>query len=436
MQTITLPRLSVSTLAVPFAAAAGVLALVQAFWSVGVAIGLFLAVVTFLYALNGVANVVRMGPRPAAAYAAAYACLFLLFMVALGGEAHRALMLGLFALFLAGMFHTGAMLGYFVIVLAATTLFPFYRLPLMLLLSLFYALLLRVRRAARQADNSLLTAFFIVSFLFAAIVFFPLLHFVFQRAPQDLAHTLFGDAISPAVREALLRSLLTSTVSTGIALLLGLPLAYVLVRGEFKGRAILDVAMDVPILIPPPIVGIAIIRLVGESTSLGMQVKSIGLAISNLLGGPGSTLGSAFANLHFTGTEAGIIFAQVIVSSPFLIRSAMTAFRGVDARLEYVSRTLGAGPLRSFVQITLPLAGRGIFAGCILAWARGVSEFGACQLVAYRPPTGPTLIYDLYQSHGGAPGPSDNVAIIMTLICLAVFAVLHIAGSRLIWRRS
>jgi molybdate/tungstate transport system permease protein len=423
--------------AVAFLAAAVQYFIVRRFWGgLDATINLFLAVVALLYGINGALNVARLGRRRLTAYVLSYVALFVFFMVFLGGAEHRALVFAIFAMFLSAFFHLGVLLGYFVIVLAAYFLFPLYALPVVVILSLFYTLLLQVRRAARKSDNYLLTAFFAISLLFVLIVFFPLLHFVAQRAPQDLTKTLFSSGISDQVQDALVRSLVTSSISTGIAFLLGLPLAYVLVRADFRGKSILDVAIDIPILIPPPIVAIALIMLVGSKTSFGLDIKRAGDWLAGLFGGEDTLIGSMLSDIKFDGSTLGIIFAQVLVSSSFFVRSAMTAIRGVEARLEYVSRTLGAGPLRTFLLITLPLAARGIFIGCILAWARAISEFGAIQLIAYKPFTGPTLIYDLYQSKGGAEGASATVAILMTVICLAIFCVLHVLASRLIWKRD
>jgi len=402
----------------------------------GAAISAFLAIVAFLCGVNGTLNVSRLGRRALMLYALGYAALFIFFMLYLEGHVRHALIFPLFALFFASMFHFGPTLGYLAIVLIAYFLFPLHALPVMLLLALYYTLFIQVVRAARKADNYLLIVFFALSLLFAAIVFFPLLHFVVQRTPQDLVKTFFDKVDGAQVREAIGRSLYTSTISTAITLVLGLPLAYVLVRADFKGRAILDVAIDIPIMIPPPIIGIAILMLVGSSTSIAIDIRHFFESIGGLFGGQSTAIGRWFHGVKFEGAVPGIIFAQVLVSSPFLIRSAMTAFRGVDPRLEYVSRTLGAGPLGTFRRITLPLAGRGLFTGCILAWGRSISEFGSIHLIAQNPPTGPTLIYTLFSSKGGTPGPAASVAIIMALVSLSIFIMLHVLGSRMIWRRD
>jgi len=430
------------------AAQFGVLRLLKP--DLGANIGLFMSVAALGCSLLGFFNVGRMGLRALAGYVGGYVALFAFYMIWLGGEDHRALIFTVFAMSWGAVFHFGAPAGYVLIVVVGYFVFPLFGLPVTLMLALFYTLLQQVWLAARRTDNYLLTVFFGVSLLFVLIVFFPLMHFVVQRTPQDIARTLTTEEVSEddavagtllradtgrQVREALGRSLLTSTISTVIALVLGLPLAYVLVRGDFPGRSILDVAIDVPILIPPPIVGIALIMLVGGNTVIGSQINAAGQALAEFFG-RGTAIGRMFANIRFEGSMLGIIFAQVLVSSSFFVRSAMAAIRGVDARLEYVSRTLGAGPLRTFLFITLPLAAPGIFAGCILAWARAISEFGSIQLIAYRPLTGPTLIFDWHLAKGGTEGPSASVAILMTLMCLGIFCLLHIVASRLLWRKN
>jgi molybdate/tungstate transport system permease protein len=121
------------------------------------------------------------------------------------------------------------------------------------------------------------------------------------------------------------------------------------------------------------------------------------------------------------------------VSSPFLIRSAMAAFRAVDPRLENVSRTLGAKPLATFFRVTLPLSARGIFMGCILTWGRAIGEFGSVAFIAENPRTMPVRIYK-QSVESGEKGAGTTVAILMVLLCVVVFAGLHLVASRTVWR--
>jgi molybdate/tungstate transport system permease protein len=111
----------------------------------------------------------------------------------------------------------------------------------------------------------------------------------------------------------------------------------------------------------------------------------------------------------------------------------MAAFRAVDPRLENVSRTLGASPVHTFVRVTLPLAARGIFIGCILAWGRAIGEFGSVTFIAEHPETMPVRIYKQYVA-SGPDGPAISVAILMVFLCVVVFAGLHLLASRTMWR--
>jgi len=204
---------------------------------------IFLSLVAVLYGVNGTLVIAKRSRRDIALYALAYVAMFVFFMVILGGELQRTLMFAVFAMLLGGVFHISGALGYLLAVVIGCFIFPFYRLPVVILLSVYYTLFLYVRKNAVKSDNRLLVYFFGISFVFMLVVFFPLLHFLVQRAPQDLVQTLFeAGRLGRDVREALTRSIVTSSISTFIILLLGLPLAYVLVRGSFRGRNLIDIA--------------------------------------------------------------------------------------------------------------------------------------------------------------------------------------------------
>jgi len=162
------------------------------------------------------------------------------------------------------------------------------------------------------------------------------------------------------------------------------------------------------------VAGLALVALVGPQQALGVWLREqFGIVLA--------------------GDWKGIVLAQVFVSSPFLIRSAMAAFRAVDPRLEHVSRTLGAPPRATFWRVTLPLSARGIFVGCILTWGRAIGEFGSVSFIAEHPETMPVRIYKQFVE-AGQKGPSTSLAILMIALCVAVFAGLHLLASRTLWR--
>jgi molybdate/tungstate transport system permease protein len=246
-------------------------------------------------------------------------------------------------------------------------------------------------------------------------VLFPLVNLGASRSPQDLRTALLGsDAAAQGTRAAMWMSIQTATVTTLVVLALGVPMAYFLVRSDFPGRRVLDALVDLPIILPPPVVGIAIAQLVGKEQPLGVWLNTnFGIVLDN--------------------DWKGIVLAQTFISCPFLIRSAMAAFQAVDPRLEHVSRTLGAGPFATFFRVTFPLAWRGIFMGCILTWGRAISDFSATTVVAQHPETMPVRIYKMFVE-AGEKGQHTTLAILMIFLCVVVFAGLHLVASRTVWR--
>ena len=181
----------------------------------------------------------------------------------------------------------------------------------------------------------------------------------------------------------------------------GVPLAWILARKKFFGRAALLAVVDLPIIIPHSAAGLALLTVIGRHTTVG-----------RLTGG------------GLVGTAAGIAAAMAFVSLPFLVGAAREAFQAVPERLENAARTLGASPARVFFTISLPMAWRGILSGMILMWARGISEFGAVVIIAYHPMTTPVLVFQRFNDFGLA-------AVLLILICVAIFVVLRfVAGAR------
>jgi molybdate/tungstate transport system permease protein len=244
-----------------------------------------------------------------------------------------------------------------------------------------------------------------VGLFFLALVLLPILHLILQDSPQTLLYTLSR----PEVREAIWLSLLSSGLATLIVILWGVPLAYALARTEFRGKRFVETLVDLPILIPKPVVGVALLILLGPGSPLGQALEAAGLGVS--------------------GRFAGIVVAQVFVACPFLIKTALTAFEGVPEHLENVSRTLGADARRTFWRVSLPLASRGILVGVVLAWARAISEFGAILLFASYPLTGPILVYNEFLKAGVSE--SRPIAVLLLLICLWLFVLLQFNRSLL-----
>ncbi|HWC34015.1 MAG TPA: ATP-binding cassette domain-containing protein [Mycobacteriales bacterium] len=182
---------------------------------------------------------------------------------------------------------------------------------------------------------------------------------------------------APGTGSALLVSLETATIATAVIAVLGVPLAYVLAQGRSRGSAVIGVAVQLPIALPPLISGVMLLYVVGPQTAIG-----------RLFGG------------HLTDTRAGIVLAQIFVAAPFLIVAARSAFATVDPALNDVAATLGHGGLARFFRVALPVATPGIAAGLLLSWLRAFGEFGATVILAYHPYSLPVFTYVQFGSTG------------------------------------
>ena len=201
-------------------------------------------------------------------------------------------------------------------------------------------------------------------------------------------------------------SLQIALVATAVTLPVGMFVAWLLVRKQFRGKFVLDVLVSLPLALPPVVVGYALLWLVGTNGWIGRLSESLF----------GSTL--AF-------TWIGAALAAAIVSLPLVVRSFAAALAGVDPRLEVAARGLGAGSIRTFLTVTLPLAYRGVIAGVLLGFVRALSEFGATIIVAGNIPgrtqTLPSAIFTRISS-----GSTDDawrlalVSVVLGVIALAI----------------
>ncbi len=182
------------------------------------------------------------------------------------------------------------------------------------------------------------------------------------------------------LRASLALTALCATAATLLGVTCATPLAYLLARRDFPGRAVLSAVLDLPLLIPHPVAGIALLLLLGRESAVGGAALALGLRI--------------------VGTPLGIVAAMLFVSAPLFVSGAREAFAKVDPRYEGVARTLGDTPWRAFHRVTLPLAARGLLASAVVMWARAVSEFGAIVVLTYNPKVVSVLSYDRFTSHG------------------------------------
>lgn len=232
----------------------------------------------------------------------------------------------------------------------------------------------------------------------------PLLRLLWESPPGQLVEAAFDRE----VRDAVLLTVFTASMATLLAVVLGLPLGYLLARVRFPGRRVLAGILDLPVVIPHPVAGIALLLFLGRHTALGGALAAVGLEVVSQV--------------------PGIVVAMLFVSAPLVVSGAREAFAAVDPKLERVARTLGDSPWGAFRRISLPLAGRGILAAALLAWGRSVSEFGAIVILAYHPKVASVLIYDRF-TLGGLPAAVPAAALLL-LVALGVFLLLRVVEPR------
>ncbi len=239
------------------------------------------------------------------------------------------------------------------------------------------------------------------------LVGYLLTPFVFGVAALDAPE--FGAAIRQAASAgAVATSLATASLSTALVILLGVPLAYLLARGEFAGKGLVGALVYLPLVIPPLVGGVFLVEMYGPYAPVGQWLGDRGIQIAD--------------------AWPGIVLAQVFVSAPYLVVTARVAFESVDPALEQVSYALGKPPLVTFFRVSLPLAWPGILAGVPLAWLRALGEFGATIMVAYHPYTLPVYLFVRFGAEGLRA--AIPIAAILLVAGLGVLSLVHAAARR------
>jgi len=212
--------------------------------------------------------------------------------------------------------------------------------------------------------------------LAAALTFLtvPIVAIFVDSSPSELVDSL-GE---PGALDALWLSLRATAAALAVILLVGTPAAYLLATRSFRGKSLVVTLVELPLVLPPAVAGIALLAAVGPSGILGGAVEGAGIELSL--------------------QTAGVVVALTFVASPFYVRQAMAAFGAVDRTLLDASRTLGASEARGFVRVMIPAALPGLAAGTALALGRALGEFGATLMFAGSfqgiTQTVPLAIYD------------------------------------------
>jgi molybdate transport system permease protein len=215
----------------------------------------------------------------------------------------------------------------------------------------------------------------------------------------------------PAVSDAIRVSLGTSLGATLLAVVGGTPLAWLLARHQFRGQRIVDTLVDLPMVLPPAVAGIALLLVFGRRGPLGGWLESHDLTI-------------AFSPI-------AVVLAQCFVAAPYYVRTAVGGFAAVERELEHAAALDGASALQTFRLVTVPLAGPALIGGVVMTWARALGEFGATIIFAGNLPgltqTMPLAIYLGFER-------DLQVALTLAAVLLAIsFAVLALT-RRILWR--
>jgi molybdate transport system permease protein len=246
-------------------------------------------------------------------------------------------------------------------------------------------------------ENGALLAASLPLLLFLAL---PLVALVLRVSPANV----LANVLDRTVAQAIGLSMVTTSITTVVTIAAGTPIAYLLARRRFRGWAAVDTLIDLPMVLPPSVAGIALLVAFGRRGLLGPVLTDLGIEV-------------AF-------TQAAVVLAQTFVAAPFYVKAAMVGFAGVERELEQAAALDGASGRQVFRYVTLPLSGTALVGGAVMTWARALGEFGATIIFAGNFPgrtqTMPLAIYLGFEME-------LNVALTLAVILLALsFAVLFV----------
>jgi molybdate transport system permease protein len=263
-----------------------------------------------------------------------------------------------------------------------------------------------VRRRPRLFEATLVVAA-AVSLTFLVL---PLVA-IFLRVPLSELVSLLGSDVAV---DALLVTLETNAIAQALILLLGTPTAYLIASRRFRGRALAITLVELPLVLPPAVAGLALLAAFGRLGLLGGTFEALGVTVSF--------------------TKAAVVLAVAYVASPFYIRGAIASFEALDQPLLDASRTLGAGPARTFLRIALPLAARGLGAAAALSFARGIGEFGATIMFAGSlQGVTQTLSLAIYAQFDLDPDVAQALGALLVVVCAAILFTVKLLPA---WTRS
>jgi len=247
-------------------------------------------------------------------------------------------------------------------------------------------------------------SFYLIANLLGALVLLfiiaPLTGIILSTDYKDVVSAINDKEVTQSVWLTIFASITATLVFAGLSL----PFAWLLARKKFPFKRLVSGIIDLPVVIPHTAAGIALLGVISRDSSAGRLAANFGI--------------------DFIGHPSGIIIAMAFVSLPFFINSARDGFSSVPEKLEKAALNLGANPARVFLTISVPLAMRHIISGCVMMFARGMSEFGAVVIIAYHPMVAPVLIFERFSSFGLQY--ARPVAVILIILSVFFFLLMRL----------
>jgi molybdate transport system permease protein len=247
----------------------------------------------------------------------------------------------------------------------------------------------------------------IIVITYMVFIIMPIVGIFARVDPQQVGNQLQNGVIIDAIK----LSLFTSAIATAFAFVLAVPTAYFMATRKFPGKAILDTVIDLPIVLPPAVAGVALLFAFAPKGIFGPLIDLLGIKV--------------------LGSTTAVILAQAFVASPFLLRAAKTGFEKLDKDVINSAKILSGSKLRIFFTISLPLSASAIISGTMLTWARAMGEFGATLMFAGNLPgltqTMPLAIYVLMSSD---PFAGVMLSVILIAISFAIIVLIKLLEQK------
>ena len=231
---------------------------------------------------------------------------------------------------------------------------------------------------------------------------------LFSRTTPEL---FFSSLNNPEVVSALYLSFLTTTITLIVVILVGTPFAFFHSRLDYPGKVFVDTLIDLPLVLPPAVAGVALLVLYGRVGLIGRYFNAFGISIA------------------FTTTA--VIMAQIFVASPFYLRQAKSLFEQLDPSYEQAARTLGASPFRVFMLVTIPMTANGLVSGAVMTFGRALGEFGATIMFAGNlPGVTQTMPLAVYVGMEGNFTIGLTISILLVIISFAIMIAVRLISRK------